>query len=804
MQAMSRAARDGHRVATLRMLNHNDSRSLLAAFDSLAKAHTRPWIGAPRVPFLIIGLIVLMIAALFIALVIEERHVNREAMTRDIDAAARQLGIRLDGLGEAMSAVAFDLNDARDESARFREQATELLASRRELSRIQYVDKRGKVLGQVDAIPTAGAVTPLEKDIADHLAQYASANGIVFTHQGEDPTQITALVPVMRQQRYHGSLVARIDGGDLLMRGVAPEIIERYRLALTVDDEVMATTAASFTEGAPAHYTTTISPLPGNIHLKAAGYATAAPLAEIAPIWGFIGLALTVVVALASLAAYMARQGRIDSALLAEAALRRAMEDSLATGLRVLDMSGAIRYVNRSFTRMSGWAAAEVVGRKPPFPDWAPEDVAANMVAFNAMLAGGEPPAGTEMVVQRPDGSRFDARMYSSPLVDASGQQIGWMTSIADVTEQRRIRRELSAAHERFKTVLASIDAAVSVTAFGTNDLLFANRSYLERFGSDAGGHARLASALNQREGGEVFDAATGCWFDVRARTIQWPVDQAAGGSRSNDGARLQIASDITLRKTTEEIARQQEEKMQFTARLMTMGEMASSLAHELNQPLTAIGNYSEGTMARLRGGTLPPQELRGALAKMGHQAQRAGAIIRRIREFVKRSEPRRRPTPATRIVEDAIAFAEIEANKKSIEIVAEVDPGLPPLDVDPILIEQVLLNLLKNALDSMDDAVVRRIDVRVVAADNQAEIRVIDRGCGIAPEHLPNLFQPFFSTKAEGMGMGLNICRSIVEFHHGRIYVETNPEPVGGSIVRITLPLARSAAHREPALTRT
>jgi PAS domain S-box-containing protein len=790
------------------MSTRNDSRSLLATFDSLAKAHTRPWIGAPRVPFLVIGLIVLLIAGLFVALVIEERNVKREALSRDIDAAARQVGLRLDALGESLSTLAFDLNDARDQAERFREQATELLASRRELSRVQYVDPAGNILAQVDAIPSAGALSPIEEALATRLDQFSAAGMLVFIHLGETPSQITAIVPVMRQQRHHGALVARIDSGDLLMRGVAPEIIERYRLALTVDNQVMATTAASFADGAPAHYATTISPLPANIHLKAAGYATDAPLADSAPIWGFAGMALMVVVALASLAGYMARQGRIDSALLAEAALRRAMEDSLATGLRVLDMTGAIRYVNRAFCRMSGWAPHELVGRRPPFPDWAPEDVATNMVAFEAMLAGRDAPTGTEMVVQRPDGSRFDARMYSSPLVDASGQQIGWMTSIADVTEQRRIRRELSAAHERFKTVLESIDAAVSVTASATGDLLFANRSYLERFGPGPAGHSRLAAALNLREGGEIFDMTTGCWFDVRTRTIQWPVDQggAATLTQSNDGARLQIASDITLRKTTEEIARQQQEKVQFTARLMTLGEMASSLAHELNQPLTAIGNYSEGTLARLHSGSLPANDLRGALAKMGQQAQRAGAIIRRIREFVKRSEPRRRPTPAARIVEDAIAFAEIEANKKSIEIIAHVDPHLPHLDVDPILIEQVLLNLLKNALDSMNNAVVPRIDVRVTAGagDGQAEISVIDRGCGISPEHLPHLFQPFFSTKAEGMGMGLNICRSIVEFHHGRIYVEANPEPVGGSIVRITLPLARSAVESEAALTRT
>src|SRR5882762_8388888 len=164
----------------------NDSRSLLATFDSLAKAHTRPWIGAPRVPFLVIGLIVLLIAGLFVALVIEERHVNKEAMSRDIDAAARQLGIRLDGLGEALSAVAFDLNDARNEVERFRAQATGLLASRRELARVQYVDVGGNVLAQADAIPTAGAATPLEREIAERLEQFAAAGVIVFTSRGDD------------------------------------------------------------------------------------------------------------------------------------------------------------------------------------------------------------------------------------------------------------------------------------------------------------------------------------------------------------------------------------------------------------------------------------------------------------------------------------------------------------------------------------------------------------------------------------------------------------------------------------------
>jgi hypothetical protein len=282
---------------------------------------------------------------------------------------------------------------------------------------------------------------------------------------------------------------------------------------------------------------------------------------------------------------------------------------------------------------------------------------------------------------------------------------------------------------------------------------------------------------------GEVFDAALGRWFDVRTREVRW-VDGRA--------VRLQIATDVSARKATEEIVRQQQEKVQLTARLMTMGEMASSLAHELNQPLTAISNYSLGAVSRARGGQLSVGELVPALEKTAGQAQRAGTIIRRIREFVKRAEPRRRPTDAARIVDDAVGFAEIEAAKKGIRIRTEVQPGLEPLDVDPILIEQLLLNLLKNAIDAMDEAKVRCIDLKASRIDGMAEFSVIDRGTGIQPALRPSLFQPFFSTKAEGMGMGLNICRSIVEFHQGRLTIEDNPE--GGAIFRFTLPLAGAA----------
>ncbi len=492
---------------------------------------------------------------------------------------------------------------------------------------------------------------------------------------------------------------------------------------------------------------------------------------------------------LVALARRDARQSEVERVLRTETAFRRAMEDSLATGMGVIDRNGVLRHVNQAFSQMTGWSAAELVNKAPPFPYWPTDKHAEYQAKLAIVLEGRAPASGFELKVRRRDGSLFDARMYFSALRADDGEQLGWMSAMADITEPKRISEQLAAAHERFTTVLESLGAAVSVVADDRGDeLLFANRSYRDLYGSTPLGHRRLRSALPALAvAGEAYDAKVARWFDVRTRNVRW-VD--------GRDVRLQIATDITERKASEEIMRKQQGKVELTSRLMTMGEMASSLAHELNQPLTAITNYSLGAVSRMKDGGVSPDELLPALEKTAGQAQRAGNIIRRIREFVKRSEPRRRPTDVVRIVEDAIGFADIEAAKKGIEIRTRVEPGLPARDVDPILIEQLLLNLLKNAIDEMDEAVVRRIDLTVRRHDDMVEFAVIDRGSGIQELQLANLFQPFFSTKAEGMGMGLNICRSIVEFHHGRLTVERNPE--GGSVFVFTLPLATDAAAQE------
>ncbi len=497
-----------------------------------------------------------------------------------------------------------------------------------------------------------------------------------------------------------------------------------------------------------------------------------------------LALSVVIVIALLMLWRYTRYRSEAEAALIAETGFRRAMENSMSTGMRVLDLEGRIAYVNPAFCRMIGWNEADLIGRLPPFPYWVPGRHESHQQTLDNVLTGKTPSSGLELEAQRRDGSRFNARMYVSPLRDPNGTQIGWMTSMTDITEPKRIREALTAAHERFMTVLEGLDDAISVTADTSEglELLFANRTYRRFFGAQTNGHDELLAGRRGRytdESVEIYSASVQRWFEVQHRMLAW-----TDGRR----VRLQVARDITERRHHEEASRIQQEKIQITSRLTTMGEMASSLAHELNQPLTAIANYSMGAVAMVKAGHTDLNTLLPALEKAASQAQRAGKIISRIREFVKRSEPRRQSIQINTVIENAISLAEIHARKRQIVIERKIPENLPDVLADPILIEQVLLNLLKNGLESMEQSEIGNLVVSVNLHDDQIEVGVMDRGHGLTdPERL---FEPFFSTKTEGLGMGLNICRTIIESHHGRLWAANNPE--GGTTFRFTLPCSQ------------
>ena len=296
---------------------------------------------------------------------------------------------------------------------------------------------------------------------------------------------------------------------------------------------------------------------------------------------------------------------------------------------------------------------------------------------------------------------------------------------------------------------------------------------------------------VSSSENSEIFIDALGKWLEVRSRYINWA-----------DGrlAQMVIASDITPRRQAEELAAQQAERAQTASRLITMGEMASSVAHELNQPLTAISNYCSGMITRIHSKQVTEEDLLSALDKTARQAQRAGQIILRIRSFVKRSEPNRTLSDVSAMVSEALELAEIEMRRRQVRLTHHIAARLPQLLVDPILIEQVLINLMKNAAESIDSAnrppeqrqVELRIVPKIIDKLSVVEFSVTDTGSGLPPEAIERVYEAFFSTKAEGMGIGLNLCRSIIESHQGRIAAENlyNAAEVSGCRFSFWIPV--------------
>ncbi|MET7015310.1 sensor histidine kinase [Uliginosibacterium flavum] len=304
--------------------------------------------------------------------------------------------------------------------------------------------------------------------------------------------------------------------------------------------------------------------------------------------------------------------------------------------------------------------------------------------------------------------------------------------------------------------------------------------------GKDEQVKATTAEMRFRRKNGEIFDVLI----------YEAPLIDADGRHAGWMGSVL----DITERKRAEALARDQQEQLEATARLVTMGEMASTLAHELNQPLSAITSYSAGCLNTLKAGRYDEKQFTDILGKINHQGQRAGRIIHRIYGFVRRSESRRERTDVNAAVLEATGLLETETLRRKVRLQIELGMDLPAIIGDRVMIEQLLMNLLRNGMDAMKHKpdTERVLRVTSEAVGDGVRLAVSDRGAGVSPEIADRLFDSFFTTKPEGMGMGLKICRSIAEQHNGRLWFEASPE--GGTTFYLQLPQGREDEDDKPA----
>ncbi|MCC2634929.1 MAG: putative histidine kinase, classic, partial [Ramlibacter sp.] len=423
--------------------------------------------------------VVLFLAAIISAfwyLRLEEMDREQEAVRRDVEYAQQRLRLRLLERQEQLMRIARDISNKEVDAEEFVVRSESMLAQYPELLMLTWIDERRRVKAGYAAPSLSFNQTRIKGEVlrpGETETIYSLARDLqqpVYSQPAAGPDSSGLLqlhVPLADQGKFAGIILGEYSIDGLLRYGVPAEVSAKYAVALLdAKGRIIAgnsvpprNPATQFLPWAaqPNEYEVPVSPVGNGLIVRAQAYRTGL---------GVIGSGLFWLVgALSAMTAWMLianwrhtrRRMQAQQALMAETNFRRAMENSMLTGMRALDMHGRITYVNAAFCQMTGWSEAELVGRTPPFPYWPEEDRELLAARLEDELKGRTIQGGFQVRVKRKDGSLFDARLYVSPLVDAKGNQTGWMTSMTDITEPTRIREQLQASHERFTTVLEAL-----------------------------------------------------------------------------------------------------------------------------------------------------------------------------------------------------------------------------------------------------------------------------------------------------------------------------------------------------------
>jgi two-component system sensor histidine kinase DctS len=583
--------------------------------------------------------------------------------------------------------------------ARWSQEATALLRERRELVRIEWRDDHFNVLNQAGTPYRPPVFDRLGRDsVQSEVTQVCNAarrlsgpaySGSYFVPMtdGLGLEVMEMCLPLASAGVVMGYLVATYSLQDLL-DDLGPQLTRSQEVSFTEGDGTRLAIRGNSRRGGRVFSAQHLLDLPGTtLVLRMDSWRGAPDLFPNVLTALVTAMSIALVAILLLLGKDMRRRLKAERDLADALAFRKAMEDSLVTGLRARDLQGRITYVNPAFCQMVGFTAEELLGQgvqAPPY--WPPELADEYRKRQEIRLAGNVPPReGYESVFMHKDGTRFPVLIIEAPLINAQGVQTGWMSAFLDIREQRRV----------------------------------------------------------------------------------------------------------------EELSRASQERLQATARLAMVGEMASLLSHELNQPLAAIASYATGTQNLLDQGAHSPADIRLAMHRIAEQAERAGKVIKSVHDFVRRRDQAREAIAPRLLLDAILPLVNLQARKLGVQVQIRLAPDLPTVLCDRTMVEQVLLNLARNGMQAMDQPEIRRrvltLEVRRSPADARwIEFSVADIGPGIAPEVAEQLFTPFFTTKAEGMGLGLSLCRTVIEQHGGNLVFESSPPQ--GTVFRFTLPAGPAA----------
>ena len=490
------------------------------------------------------------------------------------------------------------------------------------------------------------------------------------------------------------------------------------------------------------------------------------------------------------------------------------IDGATSYAIYMLDPAGRVTIWNKAAERIKGWSEEEILGKHYSlfFP---PEEAAAGRAEEDLIRAQELGRLDEERWRVRKDGSEFLAHVTITPLVDGSGELRGFGGVIRDVTEETATDQAIQAREQHLQSILATVpDAMIIIDEQGRITSFSAAAEKLFGY-SEAELLGRNVSCLMPSPDRERHDDYIGHYLATGERRIigigrivvgqrqdgtTFPM-QLSIGEAGEKGRRVftGFIRDLTERERDELRMKELQSELVHVSRLSAMGTMASTLAHELNQPLTAVANYLETTRDLLIDPDPETVEMvREALDDAAKESLRAGHIVRRLRDFVARGEVEKRVEDLPRMIEEASTLGLMGARERGVRAFFHLDSGATPVLVDRVQIQQVLVNLIRNAVEAMGDSLVRDLTVTTgVQANGLIRVSVADTGPGISEDVAPQLFHAFVSSKSEGMGLGLSICRTIIEAHGGRIWTEQAPG--GGATFHFTLMQARPEEDHEP-----
>ncbi|MEP6720975.1 MAG: PAS domain S-box protein [Variovorax sp.] len=620
------------------------------------------------------------------------------ALDRDTSDAVAELRSGLQRNAQSLNAL---MTDTRGRVRWPEEEAAALLRAHREWIRLEWRDPQLQLRAAADSpyrvrLFDEATREASRSDIALACAAAIKLGGAAYSPSHYVPVGSGTGVEVMEvclPSEAGDYLIGSYAMRETLIELVGPSLRRGQEVAFAEPDGTRLATVGAPRRGGNRIFTSQqLIDLPGvTLMLRVDGWRAEPDLFPNLLTGLVTGVSIALISVLILLARDTRRRLRAERELADTLAFRKAMEDSVITGLRARDLQGRITYANPAFCAMVGFSLDELIGR-PDAPYWPTELVHEYQQRQTLRLAGGMPPReGFESVYMRKNGTRFPVLIFEAPLLNAQRVQTGWMSAFIDVSEQRRV----------------------------------------------------------------------------------------------------------------EELSRASQERLQASARLATVGEMASLLSHELTQPLAAIASYATGSLNLLDGEhDGAPAELAMALRRIGEQAERAGQVIRSVHDFVRRRDRTREAVSPRALIDAVLPLVQLQARKLGVRIDIVLERDLPQVLCDRTLVEQVLLNLARNAMQAMD---VAGIDERVLliraargggsnssSVDSAGEARrwlefsVADIGSGISDEVAKRLFTPFFTTRSDGMGLGLSLCRTVVEQHGGALLFE--PNRPRGTVFRFTL----------------